>query len=166
MSTDLPINRRTYVTRKTVPKSRRLPKKKIRGNTVKISKGGHKRMKKNGGYRSAFELQVANYLAINNVEFTYEEKRVVFVPKPRTYTPDFYIPETDIYIEVKGHFTKDDRTKMLLVKEQNPELDIRILFVNAKNKIYKGSKTTYGAWADKHKFDWAEGTVPKEWMKK
>lgn len=166
MSPDIPVNGRTYATRKTVPESGRLPKKKIRNTTIQIPEGGHKHMKKNGGYRSQFELRIAKVLADNNVEFTYEQERVVFVPKPRTYTPDFYIPETDIYIEVKGQFTKDDRTKMLLVKEQNPELDIRIVFMNARNKIYKGSKTTYGAWADRHKFDWSEGTVPREWMKK
>lgn len=122
-------------------------------------------MKKNGGYRSHFELRIAKLLADNNVTFEYEQERVTYIPKPRTYTPDFYIPATSIYIEAKGVLTKDDRVKMLLVKEQNPEYDIRIVFMNARNKIYKGSKTTYAAWADRHGFEWAEGTIPKEWYK-
>ena len=35
--------------------------------------------------------------------------------------------------------------------------------LECKNKIYKGSKTTYGAWADRHGFKWAEGSIPEEW---
>ena len=34
------------------------------------------------------------------------------------YVPDFYIPETDIYIEAKGRFIPSDRTKMLMVQQQ------------------------------------------------
>ena len=54
--------------------------------------------------------------------------KLTYIPKPRTYTPDFYIPETNIYIEAKGHLDKGDRVKMLLVKEQYPDLDIRFVF--------------------------------------
>ena len=46
--------------------------------------------------------------------------------------------------------------KHLLVREQNPDIDIRFLFVNANNKLNKSSKTTYGAWCDKNKILWAE----------
>ena len=91
--------------------------------------------------------------------------KLTYIPKPRTYTPDFFIPSTNIYIEAKGHLDKGDRVKMLLVKEQYPELDIRFVFLNSRNKIYKGSKTTYADWATKNKFDWAEGSIPEEWYK-
>jgi hypothetical protein len=49
--------------------------------------------------------------------------------------------------------------------EQNPDIDIRFLFVNANNKLNKSSKTTYGAWCDKHKILWAEKRIPNEWLK-
>ena len=48
---------------------------------------------------------------------------------------------------------------------QHPECDIRFVFANAKNKLYKSSKTTYGDWCNRHGFDWAEKTVPREWLK-
>ena len=54
---------------------------------------------------------------------------------------------------------------MVLVKEQNPELDIRFVFMNARNKIYKGSKTTYADWANRYNFEWAERTIPEEWLR-
>nr|DAL93602.1 MAG TPA: endonuclease I [Caudoviricetes sp.] len=33
----------------------------------------------------------------------------------------------------------------MLIKQQNPELDIRFIFSRSKTPIYKGSKTTYAA---------------------
>ena len=95
------------------------------------------------GYRSAFELNLAKSLANNNVSFEYESEKLSYVPKPRVYTPDFYLPDHSVYIEAKGHFDKGDRVKMQLIKEQYPDLDIRIVFLNARNKIYKGSKTIW-----------------------
>ena len=108
---------------------------------------------------------VARSLANKKVPYEYESVKLTYVPKPRTYTPDFYLPEQKMFIEVKGYFDKGDRVKMQLIKEQYPDHDIRIVFLNAKNKIYKGSKTTYGAWADRHGFKWAEGSIPEEWYK-
>ena len=55
---------------------------------------------------------------------------------------------------------------MALVKEQHKDLDIRMVFMHAKNKIYKGSKTTYADWCNKHGYIWAEKTIPMEWLKK
>jgi hypothetical protein len=117
------------------------------------------------GYRSTFELNIAKSLANKGILFEYENVKLTYIPKPRTYTPDFYLPQTDIYIEAKGYLDKGDRVKMQLVKEQYPDLDIRFVFLNANNKIYKGSKTTYGTWANRYNFKWAEGTIPAEWFK-
>ena len=69
-----------------------------------------------GGYRSHFELNIASTLRERAVAFEYEKRKVTFVPKPRTYTPDFYFPSTEIFVEAKGKFDKNDRVKMLLVK--------------------------------------------------
>lgn len=157
MCSNTPFNKRTFELRKTLPKDGRVSSKK----TGRFENT----MKRNAGYRSGFELKIAQTLVKNNVNFTYEKTRIPFVPKVRTYTPDFYLVDSNIYIEAKGNLTKDDRVKMVLVKQQNPEYDIRIVFMNARNKIYKGSKTTYGDWADRHGFIWAEGSIPKEWLK-
>ena len=58
----------------------------------------------------------------------------------------------------------EDRQKMLLIKEQYPDIDFRIVFYNANQKIKKGSKTTYAMWCDKHGFKWAHKTIPPEWI--
>ena len=69
-----------------------------------------------------------------------------------------------MYVESKGRFTATDRKKMKLVKEANPELDIRLLFQTPDNKITKGSKTTYVDWAVKHGYPWAAKEIPQEWL--
>ena len=117
-------------------------------------------------FRSDYELHVAKNLAEQGVKFEYESHKISYQPKPRIYTPDFYLPEQDIYIEAKGFFSPADRQKMLLVTKQNMFFDIRMLFLRASNKLNRSSKTTYGKWCDKHGILWADGTIPLEWLEK
>jgi len=115
-------------------------------------------------YRSDYELHVAKNLAERGVKFEYELHKLSYVPKPKTYTPDFYLPNQNIYVEAKGFFSPADRQKMLLVISQNSELDIRLLFLRASNKLNRSSSTTYGSWCDRHGILWADGQVPEEWI--
>ena len=117
-------------------------------------------------FRSQFEKRVALDIRMQGCKFEYEEHKIPYRPQVKMYVPDFYIPETDIYIEAKGRFISSDRTKMLMVQQQHPELDIRFLFMNCHQKLYKGSKTSYGQWCGKHNFKWANKTVPLDWLKK
>jgi hypothetical protein len=120
-------------------------------------------------YRNTFEQKIATQLEEGGVKFTYETLKlsVAYPPRVGKYTPDF-ICGNSIIIEGKGYFYNQaaDRQKLILAKEQHPELDIRIVFQNANTKIYKGSKTTYGQWASDHGFKWADkGIVPPAWIK-
>tara|TARA_R100001591_G_scaffold42449_1_gene53606 strand:- start:207 stop:683 length:477 start_codon:yes stop_codon:yes gene_type:complete len=158
MRSDTPTDKRTYEHRKTIPETGKLRSKKTTFNRNSVLK--------KAGYRSQFELNLARILTDNGVSFEYETIKFQYIPQPRNYTPDFYLTESNIYVEAKGHLTKDDRVKMILVKKQHPELDIRFVFVRAHNKIYKGSKTTYASWCERHGFQWAEGSIPTDWYKK
>ena len=120
---------------------------------------------KRKGFRSEFERSTAVYLIKNNIKYGYETTRILYQPPMKKYTPDFHIINNGIFIETKGYFEYSDRMKHLLVKKQNPNFDIRFLFVNAKNKINKFSKTTYGEWCDKHNIKWAERVIPKIWLR-
>ena len=117
-------------------------------------------------FRSDYELSVAKNLAEKNVKFEYETKKISYQPKLKIYTPDFYLPEQDIYVEAKGFFSPADRQKMLLVIQQNMFLDIRMLFLRASNKLNRSSKTTYGSWCDRYGILWADGQIPLEWLEK
>ena len=116
-------------------------------------------------YKSRFEKRFASDLKQRRIVFDYEKHKFSYQPKIKNYTPDFYMPEFDLFVETKGFFNVADRVKHLLIKEQHPDVDIRFVFMNARNKIYKGSKTTYADWCNKHDFRWAEGAIPTEWYK-
>ena len=121
---------------------------------------------KRKGFRSEFERGIALFLIKNNISYEYETMYLEYQPRIKRYTPDFYLSKQDIFVEAKGFWDLADRQKHLLVKEQNKKFDIRLLFVNAKNKLNKSSKTTYGEWCDKHDILWAEKIIPKKWLTK
>ena len=117
------------------------------------------------GFRSGLEERVSEQLAFLNTLDCYEIKKIPFIQpeKQRNYTPDFWLPN-GIVVETKGVFTVQDRQKHLLIKEQYPDLDLRFVFSNSKNKLRKGSKTTYGDWCHKHDFIFADQLIPEEWI--
>lgn len=117
------------------------------------------------GYRSGLEESVDALLKESGIDAQYEQHKVLYtIPVSyHEYTPDFRLPN-GIFIETKGRFVLDDRKKHILIKQQHPELDIRFVFQNSKNKIRKGSPTTYADWCKKHGFLYADKTIPQEWL--
>ena len=117
-------------------------------------------------YRSGFEAKVATKLKENKVKFSYEVDKIKYVvPESyHTYTPDFTLPN-GIVLEVKGRFTPADRKKMSLVIEQNPTLDIRLIFMT-DNTLSRTSKTRYSDWCNKRNIKYhvsKDGSIPSEW---
>ena len=117
------------------------------------------------GYRSGLEETVGKALTEAGVSYEYETLKIEWVDhKVRKYTPDFILPN-GIIVETKGRFVAADRRKHLEIQKQHPEKDIRFVFSNAKNKLNKGSKTTYAMWCEQKGFKWAEKSIPEEWIK-
>ena len=118
------------------------------------------------GYRSGLEELISNSLTDRGVTFEYEKLKIQWLDsKTRTYTPDFLLLKNGIIIESKGRFISSDRRKHKEIKSQYPDLDIRFVFSNSRAKLYKGSKTTYGDWCDKHDFLYADKDIPDSWIK-
>lgn len=109
-------------------------------------------------------MDTAQDLDAHGVSWEYENIVIDWEPNPKKYVPDFEL-ENGIILECKGKFDADDRAKHLAVKAQHPELDVRIVFQNAYNKLRKGAKMTYAEWCDKNDIKWAHKRVPKEWLK-
>lgn len=114
------------------------------------------------GYRSGFERTLAAQMKQANVLFEYEPIKLPY-SIDHVYVPDFRLPN-GVIIEAKGLLDQDTRSKMLAVKRNHPDLDIRFCFMNARNTLNKKSKTTYGMWADKNGFPWCDGKIPEEWL--
>ena len=118
------------------------------------------------GYRSGLEELISNSLTEKGVSFEYEKLKIQWLDsKTRTYTPDFLLLSNGIIIESKGRFISSDRRKHKEIKSQYPDLDIRFVFSNSRAKLYKGSKTTYGDWCNKHDFLYADKDIPDSWIK-
>ena len=117
-------------------------------------------------YRSGFELRLIEGLRKGGIPVEYEAYCLNYtIPSSlHTYTPDLMLPN-GILVELKGLFDLADRKKHVLIREQHPDLDVRIVFQNANLKIYKGSKTTYGMFCDKYDIIWADKAIPKEWFR-
>ncbi len=129
-----------------------MPKRKRRTN----------RSRRTSNFRSGFEAKTADYLRRLGIEFEYESLKINYM-REATYTPDFILPN-GIIVETKGLWKSEDRTKHLLIKEQHPELDVRLCFQNASNKIRKNSKTTYAMWCEKKGIKYCDKTIPKSWL--
>jgi hypothetical protein len=116
-------------------------------------------------WRSGLEERVAQELKALGVPVLFETTKIKYErpAKVHTYTPDFVLPNS-IIIETKGYLISSDRQKHLLVKQQHPELDIRFVFGNSRNRINKGSPTTYADWCRKNGFKYADRSIPKEWL--
>lgn len=116
------------------------------------------------GFRSGLEVRVAKELQAQGIPYTYEEDKIQYTKPSRlsTYTPDFRIG--NLYIETKGRFMVADRQKHILIKEQHPDLDIRFVFSNPKQRISKSSRTTYAMWCEKHGFLYAKESIPHQWL--
>jgi len=120
------------------------------------------------GYRSGLEDKLSKQIIAAGLEVQYETDKISYkVPERQAkYTPDFKLPKTGgfFYVESKGIWDVADRQKHLLIKEQHPGIDLRFVFSNANNKLYKGSKSTYASFCDKHRLQWAHKTIPDEWL--
>jgi hypothetical protein len=61
-------------------------------------------------------------------------------------------------------FDNEDRRRHLAIQKQHPELDIRFVFSNAQAKLYKGAKSRYCNWCEKHNFKWSHRVIPLDWL--
>jgi hypothetical protein len=117
------------------------------------------------GYRSGLEDRVEKELKEAGCSAEYEPFKIpYFVPASQhRYTPDFVL-ENGIVIETKGRWDLDSRKKHKLLKEQYPDLDLRMVFSNSKARIRKGAKTRYCDVCEKLGIPYADKSVPQEWV--
>lgn len=121
-------------------------------------------------YHSQLEIehrkQLDKMLKRSKATLSYESEKIPFtVIKHKNYTPDFVITFPDghkRYIEIKGYLRPDDRAKMKMVKDQHPDMDLRIVF-QKDNKLNAKSNTLYSTWARKLGIPYSVGKVPTEW---
>ena len=114
-------------------------------------------------FRSGLEEKIADLFVELGVCYEYESTKIPYQIS-HSYTPGFLLP-SGIFLEAKGYFDADDRRKIKAVKQQHPEIDLRIIFQAPYNTISKKSKTTYAQWCDRLDIPWTSFTnIPLDWL--
>lgn len=96
---------------------------------------------------------------VRGVKYEYESESLPYTIA-HDYFPDFtiHLPSgSKFYVEVKGWFRPEDKTKMRAVKAANPDADIRMVFPKAPGK--KNIE-----WCIKYGVPFAIGGIPREWV--
>lgn len=86
-------------------------------------------------FRSSWEANVARILNYKNIKWEYEIKRFFFeeiVDGVASYQPDFYLPEYNKWIEVKGWMDKKSKIRLKLFKEQFPDEYNKLILIDEK----------------------------------
>lgn len=65
-------------------------------------------------FRSTWEVELAELMTELGIAFEYEPKRVYFRAERESYLPDFYLPEYNCWIEVKGYMDKRSERRVKL----------------------------------------------------
>lgn len=123
---------------------------------------------KGESFASEAERNWAKDLDALGIQWMYESEKFDWIPPKRKYTPDFTLLKKDggkMFIEYKGYLRPKDRTKLKAIRKQYPDIDLRLVFMNARNKLNSKSKTFYWEWAEKNGFEWTEKELPEEWVK-
>lgn len=71
----------------------------------------------------SYEVKTIEYFNKNQIDFE-AQKHVFMMPNGKTYRPDFYLPEKDLWIEVKGWMRKDAQEKWDLFHENHPNSEL------------------------------------------
>ena len=119
--------------------------------------------KKEPKFRSKLEERIATLLQQLGISYEYESTQIPYTIQ-HNYRPDFALPN-HVYLETKGYWDAADRRKILAVKKDNPDIDLRMVFQAPFNKISKKSKTTYAQWCDRHEIPWTSyHDIPLDWL--
>ena len=122
-----------------------------------------KKKKNNRTFRSGLEERVADLMKELGISYEYETTKIAYTIS-HNYTPDFVLPN-GVILETKGYWDSEDRRKIKNVKEQNPDMDIRMVFQSPFNTISKKSKTTYAKYCEKLGIPWTSfHDIPLEWL--
>jgi hypothetical protein len=131
-------------------------------------------------YKSNYEYNQAQKLEEAGINFEYEAHSLGYYDSVtngvcldcnssnlgvrRSYTPDFYFPESNLYVETKGKFDRDNRRKMIAICEES-DVEIRMVFMR-DNWLTRKHGLKYSTWCERYNIAYAIVDIPLKWVKK
>ena len=117
-------------------------------------------------YRGSMQEKLAACLKRHKLTFSYELYAVPYViPAVTQYLKTEFAVECKdghlMNIFMAEHFTLGRMRELELVKDQQPHLDIRIIFSNPEATLLN-SITTYSEWCDERGILWAQARYKSE----
>lgn len=99
-----------------------LKRKNMQFNGLKHFKGGYRQDL--GHYvRSAFEANYCRFLNWFSIKYEFESEKCLFkLDDGTSYTCDFYLPDIEQYIELKGYIREDAQNKINIFQIQCPNI--------------------------------------------
>lgn len=104
-------------------------------NPYSRTKSGKRADLNNTFFRSSWEANMARYYNYIGVKWQFEPKTFVFNTIKRgsvSYTPDFYLPEKDRWVEVKGWMDEKSKTKLKRFEKYYPEEYAKLELITGK----------------------------------
>lgn len=96
----------------------------------------YKNMHFQGSYEFKFGLWLENkginflcHEGVNVFKYVAENERIT------CYHPDFYLPDSDEYVEIKGYFSGEAKKKLEIIKNTYPELNLKVYTVDILEKL-------------------------------
>ena len=89
-------------------------------------------------FKSGLEEKVSDLLCELGVNYEYEGTSFPYTITHK-YTPDFVLPN-GICLETKGFWRPEDRRKIRQVINDNPEIDLRMIFQDPYKKLVKNQR--------------------------
>jgi hypothetical protein len=81
--------------------------------------------------RSTYETRYAGVLDVLGIDWKYEYKSFYISLLDSSYRPDFYLPDYDLWVEVKGWMSDDNRIKLSEFHEQYPNEKLIIVYLSS-----------------------------------
>lgn len=84
-------------------------------------------------FRSSYEKMVSDFFDIIEVRWMYEPYQ--FNVGTTIYVPDFYLPDKDLFVEVKGYWLNASRRKMSFFVQDYPNVNLLLIPWNMKQEV-------------------------------
>ncbi len=86
-------------------------------------------------YRSRYEMYFAEWLQAEQIPHYYELVEFYWDSGKR-YTPDFYFPETQSFVEIKGAWGPSQKSKLASFRAHNPTVSVLVVPWTLADQFY------------------------------